>query len=108
MAIVYANTNLAACAGVVTAMILHYGFAAFGLLPSADQVRTVTDREFFAVDYTFWLNLCFGALSLGFLAWKTARSGWSFAIEAGVIEKALFALAMVSYAWLAIGLFVGG
>lgn len=92
---------------VTTAMILHYGFAAFGLLPSADQVRTVIDREFFAVDYTFWLNLGFAALSLGFLAWKIARSGWSFAIGAGAAEKILFALAMLSYAWLVLGLALG-
>ncbi|SEN31901.1 permease [Palleronia pelagia] len=93
---------------VVTAMLLHYGFSALGLLPSAEQVRTVTDREFFAIDYTFWLNLLFAAQGLAFLGWKIARSGWSFAIGAGVVEKALFALAMLSYAWLAVGLFVGG
>ena len=93
---------------VTTAMILHYGFAALGFLPSAEQVRTVTDREFFAVDYTFWLNTCFAALSLGFLAWKIAQSGWSFAIGAGATEKFLFVLAMVSYAWLILGLTVGG
>lgn len=92
---------------VLTAMILHYGFSAFGLLPSAEQVRTVTDREFFVLDYTFWLNLGFGLLGLGFLAWKIARSGWSFAIGAGVADKTLFILAMASYAWLVIGLFVG-
>lgn len=83
-------------------------FAAFGLLPSAEQVRTVTDREFFAFDYTFWLNLAFVALSLGFLTLEIVRSGWSFAIGAGVVEKALFFLAMAAYAWLAMGLLVGG
>ncbi|WP_372922697.1 permease [Roseovarius sp.] len=93
---------------VATAMILHYGFAAFGLLPSAEQVRTITDREFFAFDYTFWLNLAFVALSLGFLTLKIVRTGWSFAIGAGFVEKALFILAMAAYAWLAMGLFVGG
>ena len=93
---------------VATAMLLHYGFAALGLLPSPEQVRTVTDRQFFALDYTFWLNIVFGALGLAFLAWKIARSGWSFTIGAGVIEKALFVLAMASYAWLAVGLFAGG
>lgn len=93
---------------VTTAMILHYGFAFLGFLPSADQVRTVTDREFFDVDYTFWFNIGFAALSLGFLAWKIARSGWSFAIGAGATEKILFVLAMVSYAWLMLGLLVGG
>ena len=92
---------------VTAAMVLHYGFAMFGLLPSAEQVRTVTEREYFKVDYTFWLNLSFAALSLGFLAWKITRSGWSFAIGAGVVEKALFALAVASYAWLAVGLAVG-
>ncbi len=93
---------------VLTALILHYGFAALGLLPSADQIRAVTDREFFAIDYTFWLNVLFAAVSLGFLIWKIARSGWSFAIGAGVVEKVLLVLAMLSYLWLVIGLFVGG
>ena len=92
---------------VAAAMVLHYGFAMFGLLPSAEQVRTVTERDFFKVDYTFWLNLSFAALSLGFLAWKIIRSGWSFAIGTGVVEKALFALAIASYAWMAVGLAVG-
>lgn len=92
---------------VATAMILHYGFAAFGLLPSADQVRTVTDREFFKLDYTFWMNVAFALLSLGFLLWKIARSGWSFAIAAGYIEKALFGLAIAAYVWLAIGVAIG-
>ncbi|QFT45379.1 putative permease [Roseivivax sp. THAF40] len=91
---------------VATAMILHYGFAALGLLPSAEQVRTVAEREFFAIDYTFWLNMGFAALSLGFLVWKIARSGWSFAIDAGIIEKGLFVVAMASYAWLTVGLLV--
>lgn len=68
---------------IATAMILHYGFVAFGLLPSAGQVRMITDREFFAVDYKLWLNLSFAALSVRCLAWKIARSGWSFAIGAG-------------------------
>lgn len=92
---------------VATAMILHYAFAMFDLLPSAEQVRTVTDREFFKIDYTFWLNLAFAALSVGFLIWKIARSGWSFAIGSGVIEKGLFGLAMAAYIWLAIGMFIG-
>ncbi|WP_375260823.1 hypothetical protein [Palleronia sp.] len=67
----------------------------------------MTDRVFFKLDYTSWLNMAFGALSLGCLAWKIARSGWSFAIGAGVVEKGLFFLALASYAWLAVGVFVG-
>jgi hypothetical protein len=93
---------------VATAMLLHYGFAFFGLLPSADQVRSGTEREFFTVDYTFWFNAAFLALSAGFVGWKIKRSGWSFGIGKGALEKGLFGLAMVAYAWLVIGLFVGG
>jgi len=93
---------------VATAMLLHYGFAFFGLLPSADQVRSVTEREFFTVDYTFWFNAAFLALSAVFVGWKIKRSGWSFDIGKGALEKGLFGLAMVAYAWLVIGLFVGG
>lgn len=92
---------------VATAMILHYGFAMFGLLPSAEQIRTVTDREFFKIDYTFWLNLIFAALSLGFLVSKIAQSGWSFAIGAGFMEKTLFGLTIAAYLWLVIGVAIG-
>lgn len=92
---------------VTTAMLLHYGFALLGILPDAGQVGAVTDRVYFAVDYTFWLNMAFGAISLGFLGWKIARAGWSFAIARGGVEVALFWLALLSYAWLAAGLLAG-
>lgn len=92
---------------VITALVLHHGFAALGLLPSPDDVRAVVERRFFAVDATFWMNLGFGALGLGFLGTSVVRSGWSFAIGAGVVEKALFTLAIASGAWLAGGLSAG-
>jgi uncharacterized membrane protein YraQ (UPF0718 family) len=93
---------------VTTALLLHYGFAVLGLLPSAEQVRTVTDREFFAVDYTFWLNMAFLAMTGLFVGWKIKQSGWDTAIGEGALEKTLFALALLAYLWLALGLFVGG
>ncbi|WGH77404.1 permease [Jannaschia ovalis] len=93
---------------VATALILHYGFAFLGILPSAEQVRSVTEREFFAIDYTFWLNLGFVVLSAGFVAWKVARSGFAFTTGQGALEKTLFGLAMLSYLWLGIGLLLGG
>ena len=92
---------------VVTAMILHYGFALFGLLPTADQVRAVTDRAFFTIDYTFFFNIAFLALSAGLIGWKVVRSGFDTAIGAGVVEKLLFVLAMLAYLWLVIGLALG-
>lgn len=92
---------------VTTAMLLHYGFAFLGLLPSADQVRAVTDREFFAIDYTFWLNMGFIALSALCVGTHVRRNGFDTSISAGGLEKALFALAMLAYLWLIVGLFVG-
>ncbi|CUH36868.1 putative permease [Jannaschia seosinensis] len=93
---------------VATALLLHYGFAFLGLLPSADQAKSVTEREFFAIDYTFWLNMAFLALTLAFVGWKVKRSGWPFALGKGALEKTLFVLALAAYAWLVVGLFVGG
>lgn len=93
---------------VLTALLLHYGFWFLGLLPSADQVKSVTEREFFAIDYTFWLNATFLTLSAMLVGWKIKQSGWSFSMGSGAVEKALFVLAMLAYAWLAIGIFVGG
>jgi len=92
---------------VTTAMILHYGFALFGLLPTADQIREVVDRAFFALDDTFWMNLGFVAMSVAFLGWKFARSGWSFAVEAGALGRSLFVPAMASCLWLAAGFVIG-
>ena len=92
---------------VATALLLHYGFAALGLLPSADQVRAVTEREFFKIDYTFWFNIGFIALTVVFLVWKVRRTGSSFSTGDGAIEKVLFWLAMIAYAWLGGGLLFG-
>ena len=92
---------------VATALLLHYGFAALGLLPSADQVRAVTEREFFKIDYTFWFNIGFLALTVVFLVWKVRRTGFSFSTGDGAIEKVLFWLAVIAYTWLGGGLLIG-
>lgn len=92
---------------VATALLLHYGFAALDLLPSADQVKAVTEREFFKIDYTFWLNTAFVILSVVFVGWKIRTSGFRTSIGKGFLEKLLFWLAMTAYMWIGIGLFVG-
>ena len=92
---------------VATAMLLHYGFAALGMLPSADQVKSVIDREFFAIDYTFWLNMAFVAVTAVFLGWKVRQSGLGLSMGSGAVEVALFWLAMLAYLWLAGGLLAG-
>ncbi len=93
---------------VLAALILHYGFEILGILPSAEQVKSITEREFFSIDYTFWLNMSFIVLSAIFVGWKLKCSGLSFGMGGNALEKALFVLAFVAYGWLAIGLFVGG
>ena len=92
---------------VAVALILHYGFDLLGLLPSAEDVRSVTDREFFKIDYTFWLNVGFLALTAVFFVWKIAKSGVNLTTGDGATETVLFYLAMFAYLWLAGGLVVG-
>lgn len=89
---------------VAASLILHYAFAAFGLLPDPSAAKAVTDREFFKVDYTLFLNLAFLALSGVFLFWKSVTAGIGNPIGKGVTEKILFVLACLAYLWLASGL----
>ncbi|RUO53182.1 permease [Pseudidiomarina halophila] len=47
---------------VTTALILHFGFAAFNLTPDAAQSAVMNEQ--FAIDYTFFFNLAFLALAV--------------------------------------------
>lgn len=89
---------------IASAVILHYGFALIGALPDSANARSVTEREFFGVDYTLFLNLAFLALSAVFLVWKTRTMGFDLSQPDRIGEQILFWLAMVALAWLAIGL----
>ena len=101
---------LAALVGA--ALLMHYGFSALGMLPDASGAKSVTDRQFFAVDYTLFLNIAFLAVSALFLGWKFKASGLDKGMSKQVGERILFWLAMLAYVWLAVGLtlplFVGG
>lgn len=88
---------------VTSAVLLHYGFAAFGLLPDSTSARNITDREFFAVDYTLFLNLFFIVVSAVFLFWRWREMG----MPAGghtLSDRLLFVLACAGAIWLALGL----
>ncbi len=92
---------------VATAILMHYGFSLFGLLPqSADKAMKDTQR--FAIDYTFWLNLIFLAIT-GVLAWlrfggeNNQNQHHHSGGNQDIIERILYWLAMVSYIWLAGG-----
>lgn len=89
---------------VASALLLHYGFAALGLLPSPQAARGVTDRHFFAVDYTLVLNLLFLLLSASFLVWKARSHGFRLRPSAELGERILLGLAAVAFLWLGVGL----
>ena len=104
MALYIAGVFLAALIG--TALVLHYVLSAVGLLPDPSSVQAVTDREFFKVDYTLFLNLAFLALSGVFLWWKGVTAGFGNPVGEGGTEKLLFVLAIIAYLWLAGGLVI--
>lgn len=92
---------------VATAVFMHYGFSLLGVLPqSGGEGATQTER--FAIDYTFWLNLVFLAIT-GVLAWlrwggKKKQKMHHGNGKQNIIEQILFWLAILSYFWLAGGL----
>ena len=92
---------------VATALLLHYGFALLGILPQAGSGTAVTDAERFAIDYTFWLNLAFLAIT-GVLAWLNfsgkQHHGMSHGSDKSIIEQVLLWLALLSYVWIIGGL----
>jgi len=97
---------------VITAVTMHYGFASAGLLPTADTTKTVTEREFFKVDYTLWFNLAFLLLSGVFFWWyrramQAKQHEHDHSSNSRTSEKVLFVLAMLAASWLFIGLLLG-
>jgi uncharacterized membrane protein YraQ (UPF0718 family) len=89
---------------VAAALLMHLGLDAAGLLPEASVAESVTDRHFFAVDYTFVLNAIFLLGSGVFLAWKIKSSGPPAGHSNNLVEQVLFGAAMVAGVWLAVGL----
>ncbi len=89
---------------VATSLILHHGFALTGYLPDPEAARSVVEREFFAVDYTLFLNGAFIAATLACIGVKAKTMGMSFVPATGLKERALFALSIIAFIWLAGGL----
>jgi|GEM_PF-3252713 len=94
----------------VSALLMHYGFSFAGLLPGHSGVN-VTDREFFKIDYSLWLNAIFIGLSAAFWIWKKRAHAHSHDHDHGgsksIKEIVLGTLAGLSFLWLAGGLLVG-
>ncbi|MGE3631451.1 MAG: permease [Sandaracinaceae bacterium] len=85
---------------IAAALLLHYGFASAGALPDASAAQSMTEREFFAVDYTLFLNLAFAAVSVAFVAWKAVTSGLGASGGERLSERILFWLAIAAFVWL--------
>ncbi len=102
MALYIAGVFLAAL--IVTALAIHYGFLALGLSPEASSHPLPSPESRFALDYTFVLNLAFGALSLG-AAWlgRGPEGGHHHDHGHGSGERLLRGLAGLSFAWLGAG-----
>jgi uncharacterized membrane protein YraQ (UPF0718 family) len=94
-----------------TSLVLHYGFDALNLLPNPSQVN-IQDAEHFKIDYTFFLNLAFLAISgylvyLGFFKRKDVEHHMSeMAPKSPILERMLKLVAFLSYAWLLGGLLI--
>lgn len=89
---------------VTTALILHLGFAACGLLPSTEAVTVVSERQFFALDTTFALNLLFLVLSLGLVAWRARDASVALSFGESIKERGLTSLALLAGLWVLVGL----
>ncbi len=89
---------------IATALLMHYGFMGFGMLPDPGKAKDITEQTFFEVDYTLILNLLFLFFSATCLFIKFKQEGVSFKGPRKSSEKILFWLSMGSYLWLCIGL----
>lgn len=94
----------------VSSIVLHYGFLFLGLLPEAPAEQPMQASDRFAIDYTFFLNLAFLAIT-GVFAWlvwsgggEEPGHGHDHGDEPSWSDKLLTSLAYGSFAWLAVGL----
>lgn len=89
---------------VTTALILHYSFSMLGILPDGVVSGVVTEREYFSVDFTAFLNLLFILVSGLFLVSHWRRKGPPGHGDGDTSERILFGLACAAYVWLLIGI----
>ena len=91
---------------VTTAIIMHYGFHVFGLLPNNNSVQKITDRQYFKIDYSFFLNCFFILMSGIFLLWTMLKNKINTKKDPSFIEKILFIISCFAVFWLAIGVLI--
>lgn len=93
-----------------TSLLLHYGFDLFGLLPDSSG-KSITESEHFKIDYTFFLNIAFLAITgiliyFGFFKGKNVMHHKEMAPKSPLLESTLKWLAFGCYLWLVGGIIV--
>ena len=93
---------------IVTSLLLHYSFNILDLIPNPASA-SITEKEHFQIDYTFFLNLGFVALTailiyFGFYKGKGIMYHKEMAPKSPLLENVLKWLAILSYIWLSIGI----
>ncbi len=104
-ALYVAGLFLVGLVGVSVAM--HLGLAAIDLLPDPSTAKAVTERDWFSVDYTLFLDILFLLLSAGALIWtrlEPADGKHDHGGDPSLLDRILTVAAVLSLSWLAIGL----
>jgi len=96
---------------IVTSLVLHYGFNFLDMLPDASSGKSITDKEYFQLDYSFYLNIIFLLISgvlvyLGFFKGKDVMHHKEMAPKSRLLESVLKWLAFASYVWLSGGILI--
>jgi hypothetical protein len=95
---------------IISSLVLHYSFDLLGLIPDPSKVK-ISDNNYFHLDYTFFLNLGFIAVSgyllwLGFYKRKDIQHMKEMAPKSPIFEKVLKYIAYICYTWLTLGLII--
>ena len=96
------------CGLVAVSMAMHYGLLALDMLPEGGSQNSVTERDMFALNYGFYLNLLFLAVTagLGWLWWR-GREGGHGKSETSLTDYILRTLSVLAMLWLSVGLLLG-
>lgn len=87
-----------------TSLILHYGFDLLNLIPQSTG-KSITEKEHFKLDYTFYLNIAFLIITglliyFGFVKGKDVKHHKEMAPKSPLLESILKWLAIGCYLWL--------
>lgn len=91
---------------ITTSLLMHYGLDFLNLLPESSGSEDIKDREFFKLDYSFWLNIFFIAVSLTFFLKWYKRTGKSAPSEKSIKDWILLIITIIAYGWLMVGMLI--